>query len=74
MLVLTRKEQEAVCIGDEIIVTVTEVRGGRVKLAIDAPRHVRIDRQEISGRTPVLRRVDGAKGLSDSREFKLAAG
>lgn len=74
MLVLTRKELESVCIGDDIVITVTEVRGGRVKLAIDAPRHVRIDRQEISTRSPVVRRADLAKGLSDSREFKLAAG
>ena len=74
MLVLTRKELESICIGDEIVVTVTEVRGGRVKLAIDAPRHVRIDRQEISERTPVLCRASVAKSLSDSREFKLAAG
>ena len=74
MLVLTRKELESICIGDEIIVTVTEVRGGRVKLGIEAPRHVRIDRQEIWDRTPVLRRADVARSLSDSREFKLAAG
>ena len=74
MLVLTRKELESVCIGDEIVITVAEVRGGRVKLAIEAPRHVRIDRQEVSNRAPVLRRADAAKGLSDSREFKLAAG
>jgi carbon storage regulator len=74
MLVLTRKELESICIGDEIVVTVAEVRGGRVKLAIDAPRHVRIDRQEVSERTPVRRRTDVAKTLSDSREFKLAAG
>jgi carbon storage regulator len=74
MLVLTRKELEAICIGDEIVVTVTEVRGGRVKLAVEAPRHVRIDRQEISNRARVMRRADMAQSLSDSREFKLAAG
>jgi carbon storage regulator len=74
MLVLTRKELESICIGDEIVVTVSEVRGGRVKLAIDAPRHIRVDRGEISDRTAVCRRVESKKSLSDSREFTLAAG
>ncbi len=74
MLVLTRKVQDSVLIGDEIVVTVSEVSGGRVKLAIEAPRHVRIDRQEVSGRTTCRRAAPVPKNLSDSHEFTITAG
>lgn len=48
MLVLTRKADERVVIGDDIVITVLEVRGDRsVRLGIDAPRDRRIRREEI---------------------------
>lgn len=47
MLVLSRKVGETIQISDNISVTVTEVRGGRVRLSINAPKSVRIVRQEI---------------------------
>jgi carbon storage regulator len=47
MLVLGRKVNESVVIGDEIVVTVLAVEGDRVKIGIDAPSHVRILRQEL---------------------------
>ena len=46
MLVLSRKPGQRVCIGDEIEVTVLDIRGSRVRLGVNAPRHVPIDRQE----------------------------
>lgn len=50
MLVLSRKSGESICIGDNIIVRVVALTGGRVKLAIDAPRSVVIDREEVHER------------------------
>ena len=47
MLVLSRRKGEAIQIADDIFVTVSEVKGGRVRLSIDAPKSVRILRQEI---------------------------
>ncbi|WP_350348536.1 carbon storage regulator [Agromyces sp. G08B096] len=48
MLVLTRKSNERVLIGDDIVVTVLEVRGDNsVRLGIHAPRDRRIQREEI---------------------------
>lgn len=47
MLVLTRKLEEAVQIGDDITVKVIEVRGDQVRLGITAPRHIPVLRQEI---------------------------
>ena len=47
MLVLTRKTTESIQIGDEISITVLEVRGNQVRLGIDAPRQVPVHRLEI---------------------------
>ena len=47
MLVLSRKIGESIQIAGGIRVTVTEVRGGRVRLSIEAPADVRVLRQEI---------------------------
>ena len=47
MLVLTRKTNESIMIGDEIKVTVVEVRGDQVKLGITAPKQISVHREEI---------------------------
>jgi carbon storage regulator len=48
MLVLTRKPGEKIMIGDDIVITVLESRGGEgVRIGIEAPRHVTIKREEI---------------------------
>lgn len=47
MLVLSRKIGEKIVIGHNITVTITEIRGSKVRLGIEAPRHVSIDRSEI---------------------------
>lgn len=47
MLVLTRKPRQQIMIGDDIIVHVVEVQGDNVRIAIDAPRDVKIYRGEI---------------------------
>ena len=46
MLVLTRKQGEEIRIGDDIVLKVTAVQGGRVRIGIDAPRSHRIVRPE----------------------------
>lgn len=47
MLVLTRRPGESIIIAGDIKITVVSVGPGRVKLGIEAPPHVRVDRQEI---------------------------
>jgi carbon storage regulator len=53
MLVLSRKPGESIIIGDEIVVTVLEVRGRHVRLGLEAPKHVQIRRDNAS---PVVAR------------------
>lgn len=50
MLILSRHVNERIVIGDDIVVTVVEIRGDRVRLGIDAPQEVRVDREEIRDR------------------------
>ncbi|PLX84467.1 MAG: carbon storage regulator [Desulfuromonas sp.] len=47
MLVLTRKVGEGIVIGDDIKVTVVEIKGGGIRIGIDAPRDRKVYRQEI---------------------------
>lgn len=47
MLVLSRRANESLMIGDEIVVTVLEVRGDQVRLGIAAPRSVPVHREEV---------------------------
>ena len=47
MLVLTRKPRQQIMIGDNIVINVVEVQGDNVRIAIDAPRDIKIYRGEI---------------------------
>jgi carbon storage regulator len=47
MLVLTRKPNESIMIGDDVEVSVVEVRGEQVKLGIKAPKNIMVHRKEI---------------------------
>ncbi len=47
MLVLSRKCGEKIVIRDDIIITITEIRGDKVRIGIEAPDNVSIHRQEV---------------------------
>lgn len=47
MLVLTRRSEEAIKLGDDITITVVEIKGNQVRLGIEAPADVRIYRKEL---------------------------
>ncbi|MCL1905658.1 MAG: carbon storage regulator CsrA [Clostridiales bacterium] len=47
MLVLSRKINETILIGDDVKVTLLAVDGDKIKLGIDAPRHIKIFREEL---------------------------
>jgi carbon storage regulator len=47
MLVLTRKAGEKIVIGDDITITILDVRGDGIRIGIDAPRGIKIQREEV---------------------------
>jgi carbon storage regulator len=67
MLVLSRKTDEQIFVGDDITITIVEIRGNRVKLAIKAPSNVIILRGE-------LRKSDEVKSGEPRPAFSTRAG
>ncbi len=53
MLVLSRKQQQEILIGENIKITVLKVKGNTVRLGIEAPRNVRVMRSELPMEKPV---------------------
>jgi carbon storage regulator len=47
MLVLSRKQNERILVGDSVVVTVVRVSGDKVRIGIEAPPHVRVLRDEL---------------------------
>ena len=47
MLVLSRQRDESIIIGDNVVVTVVDVRGDKVRLGIDAPVEIPVHRREV---------------------------
>jgi carbon storage regulator len=47
VLVLTRKRGERILVGDEIVITVLDIKGDAIRIGVDAPSGVRIQRHEV---------------------------
>ena len=47
MLILSRKTNEKIMIGDEISISIIEIRGDQVRIGVDAPKTVKVFRQEV---------------------------
>lgn len=60
MLVLSRKKLERLLIGNDIVVTVVDVRGDKVRLGIEAPTNVPVHREEVAERI----RAEGRRGVN----------
>lgn len=50
MLVLTRKTEESILIGEHIEIRVLGVSGDKVRIGIEAPREIEVFRKEVAGR------------------------
>ena len=64
VLVLTRKKNESICISDNIVVTVVEIRSDKVRLGIEAPRDVPVHRREI------YEKIKQSEGLKETKQEK----
>jgi carbon storage regulator len=47
MLILSRKTDEKIMIGDDITITIVEVRGDQIRIGVDAPKNVKVFRREV---------------------------
>ena len=71
MLILTRRLGEKINIGDDITVTLLDIKGAQVKLGIQAPKNIDIHRNEIYEK---IREANlGSSNISDSDLSKAAA-
>ena len=64
MLILTRRVGETVMIGDEVTVTVLRVKGNQVRLGVNAPKTISVQREEIFHRM----KQEGAEGAETNRD------
>lgn len=71
VLVLTRKVGEQVLIGEDIVVTVLDVKGDSIKIGIDAPQGVRIQRQEVVEAVGAANRAAAASATDAATEQTL---
>ncbi len=67
MLVLSRREGESIVIGNDIVVTVLEVRGGQVRIGVSAPRSLQVHREEIFQEVSAANR-EAAASPNEQRE------
>jgi carbon storage regulator len=68
MLVLTRKKNESIVIGDDVFIIVVEVRGDKVRLGIEAPKSVTVHRREVYDR------IKRSEGLEETRQGDSTSG
>ncbi|WP_397570459.1 carbon storage regulator [Schlesneria sp. T3-172] len=70
MLVLTRKKSESISIGNDVVITITQIGSGKVKLGIVAPDHIRIRRSELVRfeTEPVDGSTEDSKASTDANE------
>ena len=72
MLVLSRYTDEVICIGDDIRITIVDIRGDRVRIGIEAPPSVTVDREEIhmakkAGHNPTKKSVGSINSVINAR-------
>lgn len=72
MLVLSRRVGERLVIGDDIVITIIDVRSDGVRIGIDAPRHVRVNRAEVL-EAVTNANLEAARSSDDAAEAALKA-
>jgi carbon storage regulator len=71
MLVLSRQRDETIMIGDEVEITIVDIRGDKVRLGINAPRHIQVHRKEVY---EAIKRENAAAATVQVDDLHAAAG
>ena len=69
MLVLSRQRDESIIIGDNIVITVVDIRGDKVRLGINAPTEVPVHRQEVYEAIQRENKKASQMGPSETRDL-----
>lgn len=69
MLVLSRKENESIVINNNITIVVVEIRGGKVRLGVEAPMNIPVHRREIWEEIRLAKKATPKKKTRTSGEF-----
>ena len=72
MLVLSRHKDEVIMLGDDIILTVVDIRGDKVRLGIDAPQDIPVHRKEVYDKIKQknIKEISQDKELEETPELK----
>lgn len=65
MLVLSRKKDESIMVGDNVEITVIDIRGDKVRLGITAPKEIPVHRREVY---EAIKREKDRKGNSEKKK------
>lgn len=60
MLILTRRPQERIMIGDNVVVTVLAIQGNQIRLGVEAPKNTAVHREEVYKRVKAEPKTQGA--------------
>ena len=74
MLILSRKINEKIKIGNDITLTIIEVRGDQVKIGVEAPKHVKVFREEVFQAIQEENKAAAASGLSAHDDLSVLSG
>ena len=74
MLILSRKINEKIKIGSDITLTIIEVRGDQVKIGVEAPKHVKVFREEVFQAIQEENKAAAASALSAHDDLSVLFG
>ena len=69
MLVLSRHRDESIMIGDDIVVTIVDIRGDKVRLGLNAPQDIPVHRQEVYEAIQRENKKASQMGPSETRDL-----
>lgn len=71
MLVLSRKSNESIVIGDQIVIEILEISNNKIRIGIAAPANVRVVRGELTPKAPLQSRIDSVAGRNEGQLPRL---